>query len=400
MNLYLIKIGKIWQAVKRDGPVRAARRVASALVQTLKPVGRGDILFITGGVGDSALYRTRHVAEELRKNGFACSVTVQDNPLLQRYVGRFSVFIFHRTLYTPAVAAMIGAIKAAGKTIIFDTDDLVHDPQYVRYMDYYKKMNALERKLYEHGVGGEIVRDSAVRVVTTTTAFLADKLRAEGKRVIIVPNRASDADVAAAARGRQLRRARPRTDGTVRIGYFSGTISHNKDFATVTDALTRVMEKYPHVRLFLVGPLDVDHALARRFAARITQLPYAPRAQHFVNLATCDISIAPLEYHNPFCEAKSELKFFEAGLVHVPTVAVANRTFREAITDGEDGFVAATTQEWVAKLSRLVEDARLRSTMGVKAYATALARYTTARADNTVYYDYLRGKIASDAPQR
>ncbi len=400
MNLYIIKIGKVWQAIRRDGPVRAVRRIIDAAVQTFKPVGHGDILFITGGVGDSALYRTRHVAEELRKQQFRCSVTIQDNPFLRRYVDRFSIFIFHRTLYTPAVAAMIDAIKATGKTVIFDTDDLVYDPQYLQHMDYYTKMNALERTLYDNGVGGEIVRDPYVEVVTVTTSFLADKLRAEGKRVIVVPNRASDADVAHAAAGIHAHAQRAHMDHTVRIGYFSGTISHNKDFATIIEPLMRIMARYPMVQLFLVGPLDVESALVQRFRHRITQLPYAMRPQHFVNLASCDINLAPLEYHNPFCEAKSELKFFEAGLVRVPTVAVANQTYREAITDGVDGFLAADAEQWEAKLAQLIDDVTLRRTMGEKAYRVSMARYTTAHAANEEYYAYLRSKIRHTAKQK
>lgn len=397
MNLYLIKIGKVWQAVRRDGPVRAVRRIVDALVQTLKPVGRGDVLFVTGGVGDSALYRTRHVAEELRKHGFACSVTIQDNPFLTKYASRFSVFVFHRTLFTPTVAALITAIKAAGKTVIFDTDDLVHDPRYLQHMDYYKKMNVLERKLYDNGVGGEIVRDPYVEVATVTTTFLADALRTEGKRAIVVPNRASDADVANAAKGMRARAQCPNANDSVRMGYFSGTISHNKDFATITDVLMRLLTAYPYVQLFLVGPLDVESALVRQFRNRITQLPYAMRPQHFANIASCDINLAPLEYGNPFCEAKSELKFFEAGLVKVPTVAVANQTYREAIADGVDGFVAADAAEWEDKLSRLITDANLRRTMGEKAYHTAMTRYTTVSADNEEYYTYLRSKITATA---
>jgi len=66
-------------------------------------VKAGDILFITGGVGDSALYRAKHFAEELELNGFKCSATIQDNPFLPTYADKFKIFIFHRALFTPGV---------------------------------------------------------------------------------------------------------------------------------------------------------------------------------------------------------------------------------------------------------------------------------------------------------
>lgn len=95
---------------------------------------------------------------------------------------------------------------------------------------------------------------------------------------------------------------------------------------------------------------------------------------------------------NVFCEAKSELKFFEAGIVGVPTVASATRPYAEAITDGVDGFVASGDEEWFLKLSRLVEDEKLRKEMGEKARQTALARYTTERAEDEKYYNFIKKK--------
>lgn len=390
MKLWIIKLGKAWHTLRREGLFRGGRRVFAAFSAMFRPVGSGDVLFVTGGVGDSARYRCHHVAEELESDGFATGITVQDNPFLLRYADRFKVFVFHRVLYTPSAAKLIDRIKAQGKEIIFETDDLVYDPEYLQYMDYFKVMNPLERKLYEHGVGGEILADPYVKACTTSTSFLAEKLREKGRRVFVVPNKLSQEDVKTAEE--ILNRRTRRNDSSVRIGYFSGTASHNKDFAVVTGTLAALMEKYPQVRLFLAGPLDTESVLGR-FADRIERVPYAPRAEHFANVARMDINIAPLEVGNPFCEAKSELKWFEAGYLGVPTVAAATRTFREAIDDGVDGFVAATPDEWRDRLERLITDPDLRRRMGERARATALGRYVTTSAKDEEYYEYLRAAI-------
>lgn len=393
MKLFLIKVGKAFHTLRREGLWRGGKRVSKAFFALFRRVGSGDVLFITGGVGDSALYRAHHVAEELELQGFSTGITVQDNPLLPRYADKFSVFIFHRVLYTPSVAKLIERIKAQGKEIIFETDDLVFDPQYLVHMDYFQKMNGLERKLYENGVGGEILNDPYVKVCTTTTGFLAEKLREKGKQVFIVPNKLSVHDVEVTeAQGSGYKPEPARHGNTVKIGYFSGTISHNKDFATITDALINVLQKYPQARLFLVGPLETESKL-NVFKDRIEQLPYVQRDKHFANIASVDISVAPLEIGNPFCESKSELKFFEAGIVSVPTIASAAAPYREAIEDGIDGFVASTTEEWTEKLSRLIEDESLRKEMGEKARAKALEKYATMNAKNEEYYRYLRSKL-------
>lgn len=389
MKLFFIKVGKAWNVLMRDGLWHGGKRIFVAFFALFKRVRSGDILFITNGVGDSARYRTAHVAEELEQNGFTTATTVQDNPFLVSYADKFSVFVFHRVLYTEKVVRFIERIKSKGKEIIFETDDLVYDSQFLKYMAGYNDMNVLERKLYENGLGGEIINDPYVKTCTTTTTFLANKLREKGKRVFVVRNKVSKED-AAYAEG-ILKSVRKDT-AFVRMCYLSGTSSHNKDFATITDALVLLFEKYPKVRLVLVGPLDTGDTL-NQFKNRIESVPFLPRKEYFVAVASLDINLAPLEIGNPFCESKSELKWFEAGLLAVPTVASATGTFKEVMRDGVDGSVATTTEEWVAKLSQLIEDAPFRRRMGEKAREKVLAEYTTHTGKSEEYYNYLRSKI-------
>lgn len=394
MNLLLIKIGKAWHTLRREGLVRGGRRVMTAGWALFRRVRPGDILFITGGVGDSARYRTEHVAEALRLRGFTVATTVQDNPFLSSYAPQFSIFIFHRVLYTPSVGKLIDRIKQAGKEIIFETDDLVYDPQYLVHMDYFAQMNALERKLYEYGVGGEILADPYVTTCTTSTEYLAEKLREKGKQVFVVRNRLSSQDVAwsdEALNKQQTTNNEQQNKEVIRLGYFSGTASHNKDFAVITPVLVRLLTKYRELRLVLVGPLDVTSVL-NQFASQIERTPFAPRKQHFANVARVDINLAPLEIGNPFCESKSELKWFEAGIVGVPTVASATAPFREAITDGIDGYVAANEAEWEEKLEKLITDNEARVAMGEQARQTTLKRYTT-NSFNEDYVAYLKSRI-------
>lgn len=398
MKLLLIKIGKAWHTIKREGLLQGGRRVFAAALAMFRRVESGDILFITGGVGDSARYRTAHVAEGLETKGFKTSVTVQDNPFLVTYADKFSVFVFHRVLYTPSVTKLIERIKKRNKEIIFETDDLVYDPEFLKHMDYFTQMNSLERKLYENGVGGEILADPYVKVCTTTTSFLANKLREKGKRVFVLPNRVSEEDVVNAETILDKKtgfftgaRNDINTNEVVRVAYLSGTPSHNKDFATITDALLILLEKYPQMKLVLVGPLDTDNQL-QKFAERVEHIPFLSRVKYFSATASMDINLAPLEIGNPFCEAKSELKWIEAGLVGVPTVAAGTGTFKEAITDGVDGFVASNTEEWIEKISRLITDENLRKQMGEKAREKILARYTTRTIDED-YVQYLRTKL-------
>jgi len=394
MKLLLIKFGKAIHTLKRDGIVSGGKRVLGSFLAMFGRVGKGDILFITGGVGDSANYRTKYVAEELEKNGFKCATTIQDNPFLVSYANKFKIFIFHRTLYATGIEKLIKKIKAQNKEIIFDTDDLVFDKKYLEHMDFFKKMNLFEKKLYENGVGGEIIRDDYVKVCTTTTNYLAQKLKEEGKKVIVVRNKMPKSDLKTVEEITEKKLAQKYFPlERIVIGYFSGAHGHDKDFSTIEDILISLMDKYEDLRLFLGGPLEISDKF-KKYEKKIKKMPYVPRLENYKNMAGVDIIIAPLEIGNPFCESKSELKFFEAGILGVPTVATATQTFVEAIEDGIDGFVAKDSNEWTQKLEKLIINRNLRESIGAKAQAKALQNYTTRNGRSDEYYEYLRSKIS------
>lgn len=392
MKTLLIKTGKAWNALKQEGLVRGGKRVAKSFLAQFGRVRSGDILFVTIGVGDSARYRTINQKEELEIHGFKCSVTIQDNPFLPTYADKFKIFIFHRPIYTRKVEKLIEKAKKMGKEIIFETDDLVFDPKYIQQADHYKKMNILERKQYEKGIGEEILKDPYVKVCTTTTSYLAKILEGYGKKVFVSKNKLSLEDLEIVEK--IMRKVEPSAEiKSLRIGYFAGTKGHDRNFATVEDALVRVLEKYPNAKLVLAGPLKTSEKLDK-FKDRIERLPFVPREEHFKNIASVDINIIPLEKNNPFCEAKSELKFFEAGILSVPSVAVSNQTYREAIEDGENGFLAGSDDEWVEKLERLIKDRELRKQMGKEAREKSSREYTTKNSHNKKYYEYLRDIIS------
>ena len=386
-NRYL---GKIASIIKRDGFFTGIKIILQMFFVLVKKPKAADILFVSSGaVGDSWRYRVKNVAAEIELHGISSEITVQENIWLKNCADKFKVFIFHRVQSNAPVSELIEKIKKQGKEIIFETDDLLFDPKYIQQQDFFKNINQLEKKFFENGIGGEILTDPYVKTCTTTTSFLAEKLRECDKKVFIIPNNLSKEDIEVASK---IQNSIHQLSKKIRIGYFSGGLSHNKDFATITGVLMKIMEKHTNVELFLAGPLDMGNEL-NRFSDRIKQMPYVQREKHFANIASVDINIAPLEIGNPFCEAKSELKFFEAGIVRVPTVAAATQTFKEAIVDGENGFVASGEEEWFAKIEKLIVDEKLRKDMGEKAYQKAINKYSVEKSNNEEYYSYLKNKI-------
>lgn len=394
MKLILIKIGKVFTTIKRDGIIVGGRRVWNYLkmfIGTIMSVESGDVLIITGGVGDSAVYRAYNQAEELNIHDIKSSVMIQDNPFLAKYADKFKIFIFHRTIETPGIKRLVKKIKEQGKEIIFETDDLVFDAKYIQGTDLYKnKMSVFEKMQYEKGVGEEILKDEYTKVCTTSTSYLAKILEGYGKKVYVSKNKISNHELGIADK---VVENTPKTkDEFLCIGYFSGTHSHNKDFATIADVIEKIMEKYPQVRLHLVGPLDVENKL-QKFGDRIVAMPLVSRDEYYESIWKVDVNLYPLVLGDKFCESKSEIRFIETGIMKVPTVAVKNQTYGEAIEDGVDGFLAENDDEWLEKISRLVEDENLRKSMGEKARQKVLRDYTNKNSHNEEYYGYLKSKL-------
>ena len=46
------------------------------------------------------------------------------------------------------------------------------------------------------------------------------------------------------------------------LGYFSGTASHNGDFASIGAVVARYLKERPSARMCVVGPVDLPEALA------------------------------------------------------------------------------------------------------------------------------------------
>jgi glycosyltransferase involved in cell wall biosynthesis len=89
---------------------------------------------------------------------------------------------------------------------------------------------------------------------------------------------------------------------------------------------------------------------------------------------TCDVGIYPLA-DDEWSRGKCGFKAIEFMACGVPVVAAAVGVNREIVEDGVNGFLAATDDEWVEKLARLIADLELRRRFGEAGRRTIEARY-------------------------
>jgi hypothetical protein len=185
---------------------------------------------------------------------------------------------------------------------------------------------------------------------------------------------------------RLARLSAKKDDGYFRIGYATGSRTHQKDFAVATPAIAAVMAQYPHTRLILFEHTIIlsEFPELLEFQSRIEWRQFCPLSELPYEYAAFDICIAPLEVGNRFCEAKSELKFFEAALVGVPTVASPTHPYRQVIRHGENGFLATDAESWRRCLSLLIENAELRNRIAEAARRDALWKFGGIRRSTLV----------------
>jgi GT2 family glycosyltransferase/glycosyltransferase involved in cell wall biosynthesis/SAM-dependent methyltransferase/uncharacterized protein YbaR (Trm112 family) len=363
-------------------PILTTQHIAMPLASAREP--SLSLLYVSGEPDTPGnIYRVARYIEAAAVNGVEAKWIPQaDLADHLTTVANCSVLVLWRTPWSDTIAMAIETARRSGGVVVFDVDDLMIDPSLAvtSVIDGIRSQHLTETGVREHYAR---VRQTmfASDICTTTTEELAHIMRDAEKPVHVLPNgfdqEAFDISRRAA---REWRRAR---DGLVRIGYAGGSRTHQKDFGLAAAAIARVLRERPECRLVLFRTQDgrmplidiEEFPVLEAVQAQIEWRPLQPLTDLPKEMARFDINLAPLEFGNPFCEAKSELKFFEAALVEVPTIASPTGPFRRAIEHGRTGFLAASADDWYFHLDRLAGNAALREAVGRAALHTALARF-------------------------
>ncbi len=391
-------VSRAAKSLKEEGVVRfslkAARylkrrvvRVKTAIVEPVAYSPMVDVLFINGcdsSVPHPARYRVTHQREQLAANNITTDEVYYVNLQLQQ-VKYANLFVFFRCPHTDVIEEFIRQAKELNKTVLFDIDDLVVDTKYTDTIKYIQEMSKADKELYDDGVNRMGRTLKLCEGAITTTERLAHELGKYVPEVFINRNTASE-------RMYELSEAvvKDRDDDEVRIGYFSGSITHNDDFRLIMPALCRLLKKYENVRLYVVGELELPEEL-KPYANQIVSTPFLDWQELPQLIASVDINLGPLE-QSIFNEAKSENKWVEAALVKVPTVASNVGAFERMIQNEVTGFLCDTDEEWYNTLERLIVDKELRDKIANQAYQYAVENCLTIYSGKALS-DYIRSKM-------
>src|SRR5688572_13271070 len=90
--------------------------------------GPSSVLVVHGGEGDSQRYRCVHAAQQLDLFGVPVEVVRFDDPAFREGASGYDLVLLHRIAADRTVAATIRRVRERGGVVVFDTDDLVFDP--------------------------------------------------------------------------------------------------------------------------------------------------------------------------------------------------------------------------------------------------------------------------------
>lgn len=337
-----------------------------------------DVLFVDG-CGEVLLhpsrYRVVHQMEQLSMNNMSCDSVYIENVSFDM-IYQYRIFVIFRCPYSDKLAKFVRHIHALNKKVFYDIDDLVIDTVYTNQISFLRTFSPEERRLYDENVNnmGRMLQicDGAI----TSTECLQSELLKYVPEVFINRNKASEQMVELSKK--VLKNS---TDGDfIKIGYFSGSTTHNDDFEFLLPVLEFLLKKYKNIQLLIAGMLDIPELLVP-FGNRVVFHTFVDWKKLPGLISCVDINIVPLR-DTIFNRAKSENKWIEASLVRVPTVASDVGAFTHMIRHRETGLLCRSEQDWIANMSELIESSKLRDKIGRRAYDFCLKNCITLYTGN------------------
>jgi len=331
-------------------------------------------------------YRVFNICEAINSQNAGISASwfrEADGGKILELLEECDLLVVHRPMYRDFYDRLVTKARLLHIPIVCDTDDLVFDPALAPLVIRTLNQHATEWQSSEGTLNDWFGRFARYRLaaqmtdqIWTTNEYLATKAEQSlNKPTAVIPNFLGADQLAISDQIAAIRSETTPLPADFLIGYFSGTPTHQLDFEIASHAIARIMEQYPQVRLRLVGHIGGFDTNLKEFSDRIEVIPFT----NYLNLqrliGEVDLNIAPLQ-DTDFANCKSELKYFEAAIVGVPTIASPIFTMEQAIADGQTGMLA-TNIGWYQALKAAIENyPEGLKQMGQKARAQVLATYT------------------------
>ncbi|ODS36956.1 MAG: hypothetical protein A7316_09715 [Candidatus Altiarchaeales archaeon WOR_SM1_86-2] len=335
------------------------------------------ILIVSGIEGAPFIYRCLNLKELISYFGnhrVTCKYVRELVPSID--AKEYEIIILNRPFKSPKIMELINLCKEKDSTLVYSTDDLVTDHDVENYLRLDKYMSISELAQFHEGVDWNRDLIKSMDAVIVSTDYLKSQLIGFNKKVYVLENALNEKQLKKAEGLRPEAIEKRSNRDEIILGYFSGwPHDHDYDFNVIADPLFKIIDKYEYIKLRIVGYLEVDESF-NALGNKIERMDFVPFEVFPKYISEVDINLAPLE-PNPHKLSKSAVKFLEAALFNVPTIASYLEPYKGVITHLEDGVLCSDSEEWLRNLQLLVEDTSLRHKIGERAYSKVMSEHTT-----------------------
>jgi len=289
--------------------------------------------------------------------------------VINENIRHYDIVFIQREAFMTGSTFFERKFKKSKAKIIFDFDDAIW---HLDISEANKKFHWLKNP----GKTGTII--SLSNLVFAGNNYLADFARKFNENVVIVPT-TIDTD--------EYLKIILADRKSLVIGW-SGSITTIKHFELAIPFLRVLKNKYGEKISFKV----IGDETYRNEELGIIGIAWNKKNE-IKELSSIDIGIMPLP-DDEWSKGKCGLKGLQYMALEIPTVMSPVGVNTEIISDGENGFLASNLNNWVEKISALIESAELRREIGKKARQRVIERYSVSsqRENYLNYFNSALGK--------
>lgn len=364
---------KIFLYIKRVIKARQEWPWTKALTSISKDLGQRILIIGELSMPQCKKYRVDQKVEMFKSLGYRpLVVSWTDYPQARNLLQMSALVIFYRVPAFASVVLLIEEARRLGVTSFFDIDDLIFER---KLLEENRNIQNLPNTIQQEVINGAGLYKNALSLADhcmASTSILANYMgnHCRGDSFVI-PN-CVDGDLLNCIDNKK-NESIENDFGIVKIVYGSGTSTHDIDFQEVADALLILLKKYSNVHFVIHGMLTLPESFSS-VKSQVIEIPFVKAEKYYEALSHYDINLAPLG-ESVFNNAKSNIKYLEASVFKIPTVASPVVEYTAIIEHGVDGFLASNTHMWVEALESMILDKKLRQRIGKNAYEKVLREY-------------------------
>jgi glycosyltransferase involved in cell wall biosynthesis len=349
------------------------------------------ILYLLSGNEPSAFVRAKVYQEEYRKRGYKADYIQLKSNFLLRLMKKAKPLLLLKLLFELLVklnflikqyfllkhvadydviiaikfvkSKLLGQIKAKSQAmLIFDFDDSI-------WLKGFDGEDEFSRKI------------SIVDYVTSDNSYLANYASKYNKNSFIVNG---PCQIEKFIHYKNSEKPNIKLENKVILGWVGSP--HTLFYLYhIYEALELIGQKYPNVVLKLIGT-GKDRVLIPPFEKiKVETIPFYDQKEMIRQVHSLDIGLYPL-FLNELSLGRGSLKATIYMSGSVPSVCSGFGENNRIIENGKNGFLANNTEEWIEKLSCLIENPELRNTVGENGFQYAKGNYSIESCFNQLMH--------------